>query len=196
MGWQLPFTSPCIEFASKRKAINNVKLGFESPFWARWDRLVYFVGMVSLAGQECEFVRCSKYFKLASGCSRPFGTQLCCSHFWSHPKPAKFMRDLSHVSTSIDSRCWSSIKLLGALQCWCIMIYSGDSICGHKKQRSKWWDERNEAKVTTPIMFNHLTGPIWRRNNHNFSSAIAAFYPSWFTCIYSGAGGSHSTLFV
>lgn len=45
-------------------------------------------------------------------------------------------------------------------------------------------------------MFNHLTGPIWRRNNHNFSSAIAAFYPSSFTCIYSGAGGSHSTLFV
>lgn len=130
------------------------------------------------------------------GVADQLGRNFVVLNFWSHPKPAKFMRDLSLVSASIDSRCRPSIKLLGALQCWCIMIYSGDSMCGHKKQRSKWWEERNEAKVTTPIMFNHLTGPIWRRNNHNFSSASAAFYPSSFTCIYSGAGGSHSTLFV
>lgn len=43
----------------------------------------------------------------------------------------------------------------------------------------------SEAKVTTPIMFNHLTGPIWHRNNHNFSSSSSAFYPSSFTYTHS-----------
>lgn len=32
MGWQLPFTFPCIEFASERKAINNVSSVVEVHF--------------------------------------------------------------------------------------------------------------------------------------------------------------------